>query len=120
MNKNDFKKIKAFHGHLGPYVILGYRAGQIAKKILKEISKAEIFTRKMPPDSCFIDGVQLSTGCTIGCGRLKLVDETNFKKAVFFSKNKKSSFKIRQGVYPITLQKIQKLEDSKLFSITNY
>jgi formylmethanofuran dehydrogenase subunit E len=120
MNKNDLKTIKAFHGHIGPYVVLGFRAGKLARRLLKKINGAKIFTNIRPPDSCFIDGIQLSTGCTIGRGRLKLIKRPSFEKAVFFNKNKKLIFKITPNIYPITLLKVKKLKNSKLFSITNH
>lgn len=62
--------IKSFHGHLGPYVVLGYRMGRIA---LRETGSAghfgldaKVFSILEPPHSCLIDGVQLGSGCTLG------------------------------------------------------
>ncbi|HEC81191.1 MAG TPA: hypothetical protein ENI42_02025, partial [Thermoplasmatales archaeon] len=34
--KETLKRIEQFHGHLGPYVVLGYRMGIIANKFLGE------------------------------------------------------------------------------------
>jgi len=62
--------MKAFHGHLGPYVVLGYRMSKLALIKLKagghfDVS-AEVFTVLEPPCSCIIDGIQLGSGCTLG------------------------------------------------------
>ncbi|MDD4953835.1 MAG: formylmethanofuran dehydrogenase subunit E family protein [Candidatus Omnitrophica bacterium] len=64
-----------FHGHLGPYLVLGLLAGQRA---LKELKCKKYFglnvlawgaTRK--PRSCLIDGLQLSCGATYGKGNIR-------------------------------------------------
>jgi len=62
--------LKTFHGHLGPYVVLGYRMGRIA---LRELHSAGHFGLSSvvhsvlkQPESCLIDGVQLGSGCTLG------------------------------------------------------
>ncbi len=68
----------AFHGHLGPYLVLGLRMGIIAKDILGGdpfAMTAEIHTRKTPPRSCVIDGVQFSSGCTFGKGNIVIKED---------------------------------------------
>ena len=62
--------IRNFHGHLGPFVVLGYRMGRLA---LDETGSsghfgisAEVHSALEPPRSCLIDGVQLGSGCTLG------------------------------------------------------
>jgi len=60
-----------FHGHLGPYLVLGLKAGLFANQIFgRKPMKTEAFikTKTTPPQSCFADGVQFSTGCTLGKG----------------------------------------------------
>jgi formylmethanofuran dehydrogenase subunit E len=64
-----------FHGHLGPFLILGLKAGLYANSILgKDCFKTTAFvkTDTSPPYSCFVDGVQFVTGCTMGKGNVKL------------------------------------------------
>lgn len=59
----------AFHGHLGPYLVLGLKAGELANKIMGGDPfkmKAEVFCPSKPPHSCIVDGIQFSTGCTMG------------------------------------------------------
>jgi len=86
------KKIEDFHGHLGPYVILGYKMGLISNKILGKNpfeKKATIFTNIQPPHSCIIDGIQLSSGCTTGKNNIKILNDENLK-VIFSNKNGKN------------------------------
>jgi len=63
-----------FHGHLGPYLVLGVLAGEAALKKLKCTKyfgldvKVKGVDKK--PKSCLIDGLQLSTGATYGKGNI--------------------------------------------------
>ncbi|MFA5410637.1 MAG: formylmethanofuran dehydrogenase subunit E family protein [Candidatus Omnitrophota bacterium] len=63
-----------FHGHLGPYLVLGIRAGELA---LKKLNCKKYFGLEVKvwgagekPKSCLIDGLQLSTGATYGKGNI--------------------------------------------------
>ena len=88
MNKT-LKEIEKFHGHLGPYAVLGYKMGLIAKEKLGSdpfIKKAIVYTGTTPPISCIVDGIQLGSSCTLGKGNLKTV-EKNQAKAEFFLKD---------------------------------
>ena len=79
------KNIKQFHGHLGPYAVIGYRMGRIANEKLGKDpfnKKAHVWTSNIPPMSCVIDGIQMSSGCTIGKGNLTLLSG-NIPKARF-------------------------------------
>ena len=65
-----------FHGHLGPYLALGLRMGIVAVRVLKpkalhELS-AKVWTKKTPPQSCLLDGIQVSSGCTLGKGNVRV------------------------------------------------
>jgi len=74
-NKELLQRAVEFHGHLGPYLVLGLRAGLYANQILgRDPMKTEAFiqSKTTPPESCFVDGVQLSTGCTFGKGNITL------------------------------------------------
>lgn len=64
-----------FHGHMGPFLVLGLKAGLLANSVLgKDCFKTRtiVTTNPSPPDSCFVDGVQFVTGCTMGKGNIKL------------------------------------------------
>ena len=72
------KKAADFHGHLGPFLVIGVRIGSLSKKILNanagESSKLRV-TARLPlltPFSCIIDGIQATTQCTVGNQKLKV------------------------------------------------
>ena len=70
--------VERFHGHVGPYVVLGYRMGRLAKMRLGVNAfgmSAEVYTNAEPPMSCLLDGVQLGSGCTMGKRNITLHSE---------------------------------------------
>ena len=70
--------LNRFHGHIGPYLVLGYRAGLIANRILGDdpfARRAHSMTGFKPPISCFTDGIQLGSCCTLGKGNITVSDE---------------------------------------------
>ena len=74
---NLIEKGAEFHGHLGPFLVLGIRIGLIG---LRELGAQRKFgqinvTAKLKlsvPFSCLIDGIQIVTKCTVGNRMLKL------------------------------------------------
>ncbi len=75
LSNNLLEAAIEFHGHLGPYLVLGLRAGLLGTKYLGKSYfelKAMVVTDAYPPRSCFIDGVQFTSGCTIGKGNLEV------------------------------------------------
>jgi len=83
---DDLKHLKRFHGHLGPYVVVGYRMGLIARHKLEGKLWAVSFTGPKPPMSCIVDGIQFSSGCTLGKGNISIQDRDE-AKAHFFNEN---------------------------------
>ena len=84
--------IERFHGHLGPYAVIGYRMGKIACEKLNDDpfeKNAEVFTGTTPPISCIVDGIQLGSGCTLGKGNIKITDEKK-PVAIFKDKNRRT------------------------------
>lgn len=67
-----------FHGHLGPYLVLGVLAGELAVKRLKAKKhfglKVDVRGAHKKPKSCLIDGLQLSTGATYGKGNIRKIE----------------------------------------------
>ena len=66
----ELSDLAAFHGHLGPYAVLGARVGAYA---LQRLGAGKYFGMEAwitcagaPPESCFLDGIQVATGCTLG------------------------------------------------------
>lgn len=78
------KRAVEFHGHLGPFLVLGLRMGLVGLRELK-VRRGE---RKLHaiakllytiPFSCTVDGLQMSTRCTIGNKRLKIMNCSGIK-----------------------------------------
>jgi formylmethanofuran dehydrogenase subunit E len=66
-----------FHGHLGPFLVIGVRIGLIGLRELKTTRgdpklQATTLLKHAVPFSCVIDGIQVTTQCTVGNGKLKL------------------------------------------------
>lgn len=62
-----------FHGHLGPWLVLGLKAGTYARRKLMASPfelNARVFCPAGTPYTCFVDGVQFSSGCTMGKGNI--------------------------------------------------
>jgi formylmethanofuran dehydrogenase subunit E len=80
-----------FHGHLGPFLVLGLRAGLLATKHLGKSYfelRARVETTPHPPRSCFIDGVQFASGCTTG--KCNLVVEAGSNVSAEFIRGEQS------------------------------
>jgi formylmethanofuran dehydrogenase subunit E len=66
------------HGHLGPFLVIGVRMGETAKRNLEVDSKnswrlqVSIKTPLSTPFSCVIDGIQATTSCTVGNQKLRI------------------------------------------------
>ena len=89
-----------FHGHLGPYLVLGLKAGLYANQIFgRDPMKTEalIKTNTSPPQSCFADGVQFSTGCTLGKGNISLKEGEGLL-VTFKKNNQKLTLKLKKGI----------------------
>jgi formylmethanofuran dehydrogenase subunit E len=66
-----------FHGHLGPFLVIGVRMGLIGLRELETTRgdpklQATTILKNTVPFSCAIDGIQVTTQCTVGNGKLKL------------------------------------------------
>jgi len=72
------QRMYEFHGHLGPYIVLGYRAGMLAREALESPGyfdlHAEAVCPLKTPMSCFLDGLQMGSGCTVGKRNLIFTD----------------------------------------------
>jgi len=65
-----YERAVEFHGHGGPFMVIGLRMGLYSLERLDAKGWFDMRCRAMvrwrPPDSCVIDGLQVSTGCTTG------------------------------------------------------
>ncbi|MEO0078630.1 MAG: formylmethanofuran dehydrogenase subunit E family protein, partial [candidate division WOR-3 bacterium] len=63
-----------FHGHIGPWLALGVRAGLRAWEKLGVRYQDLVACVRCPdrtPYTCFLDGIQFSSGCTMGKGNIR-------------------------------------------------
>ena len=116
MNLTDsfIDRAAAFHGHLGPFLVLGLRMGFLAQTILKSdpfTMKAEVHTRKTPPFSCVIDGIQFSSGCTLGKGNISVVEDV-----IIFGVFSTNSASIQIHIKQEILESLQKVPREDLES----
>ena len=70
-------RAEEFHGHLGPFLVLGVRMGLIGVRELKAKGnekklRVTAMLKHSVPFSCVIDGIQVATKCTIGNKKLRL------------------------------------------------
>ena len=90
----SLKEAIKFHGHLGPYLILGILAGNLGlKKLgLKKYFglQVKVYGANKKPKSCLIDGLQLSTGATYGKGNIHKRGANDIKIIIENFKNNKT------------------------------
>jgi formylmethanofuran dehydrogenase subunit E len=89
-----------FHGHLGPHLVLGIRMGLLAKSRLEGDPfnlAAEIHTQNRPPHSCIVDGMQFSSGCTLGKGNIA-VEEDDERYGIFSKGSTQITIRIKKEV----------------------
>ena len=74
------------HGHLGIYSTLGAKMGLCAEELLGD-SEGSLsvlsYAGFRPPVSCLNDGLQISTGATLGHGLIRVSDEKARPEAAF-------------------------------------
>jgi formylmethanofuran dehydrogenase subunit E len=82
------EKAVEFHGHLGPFLVLGLRMGVVGLRELnvERGDRRMRVTAKLKysiPFSCAVDGLQIATKCTMGNKKLTITDyagvAANFK-----------------------------------------
>jgi len=54
------------HGHKGPWLVAGYKAGLRALEVLGGSVECSVRLPLTTPYTCLIDGIQGSSGCTLG------------------------------------------------------
>jgi formylmethanofuran dehydrogenase subunit E len=116
----SLKEAIKFHGHLGPYLILGMLAGDLALKKLRCRKyfglKVKVSGANIKPKSCLIDGLQLSTGATYGKGNMQKIKAKTIQ-ILFQTIKENKRLKIRLN--DETIKKLEKLKghkDSKSFA----
>jgi inosine-uridine nucleoside N-ribohydrolase len=81
-----------FHGHLGVFSIVGAKMGIKAREIFgvgPDVLRVTTYAGHKPPFSCLNDGIQVSTGATLGMGLIEVSkDSVTIPSAVFTYKNR--------------------------------
>jgi len=112
--KTMLKRAIDFHGHLGPYLVLGLLAGELALKKLRCRKyfglKVKVWGANKKPKSCLIDGLQLSTGATYGKGNMQKIKAKTIR--ILFQtieENKQLKMRLNDEI----IQKLEKLKGHK-------
>jgi formylmethanofuran dehydrogenase subunit E len=77
-----------FHGHLGVFSIVGAKMGIRAREIFgvgPDMLDVVTYAGSNPPYSCLTDGIQVSTGATMGMGTIHLANEKKAQPSAVFT-----------------------------------
>jgi formylmethanofuran dehydrogenase subunit E len=129
------KELAKFHGHLGPFIVLGYRMGKFALQYYDNNPfslYATVYCSGTTPESCLMDGVQIGSGCTLGKRNIELV--TSPTAEVMFRHADGRAILLKPGNYmkhrsefdsldpELALESFAEamysMEDSELFAVT--
>lgn len=122
MNKKRIGLVEAvrFHGHLGPYLVLGVLAGEFAlsKLCAKKYFGIDIkvWGANKKPKSCLIDGLQLSTGATYGKGNIQKLNGRLIKIMISDTKANRSVILRLSDNLVARLEALKSHRDSELFA----
>jgi len=78
------------HGHLGIYAIIGMKMGiRALEELDAEADHVHVisFAGTQPPVSCMNDGLQVSTGATLGHGLISISNDEDIRPEAIFSYN---------------------------------
>ena len=131
----SLKEAEKFHGHLGPYLVLGILAGELALKRLKAKKyfglEVKVWGANKKPRSCLIDGLQLSTGATYGKGNIRKLNSSIIKVGFHnYLNHKKITLRFKDSLIQklketkthrnskILAKRLYKTDYSKLFNLT--
>ena len=87
------------HGHLGIYSVVGAKMGLKARELLNVgVDRLNVitFAGNIPPLSCLNDGLQISTGATLGQGKITISKDSIFlPKAMFILNDKRIELRLK-------------------------
>lgn len=105
------------HGHTGIYSIIGAKIGIRAMEYFNVgVNNLEVitFAGNKPPLSCFNDGVQISSGSTIGQGLITISDSiSNIPSAIFEFNSQKVNISLKPEI-------AQQMRNEIKYGIENY
>jgi formylmethanofuran dehydrogenase subunit E len=127
MNRHsrELKRTIAFHGHLCPGLLIGYRAAKLGlKRLGSKRSENEELIAIVENNSCAVDAVQVLTGATFGKGNLFFRDHG---KQVFTFALRPSGRAVRVSLQPGAFppgvsreersERLLRAKDEELFAI---
>ena len=104
IEKYGFEEWKAcpltneLHRHLGMYSLIGAKMGVRAREILEapfDVLKVVSFAGKTPPLSCMNDGLQVSTGASLGRGTIEVSEKDYRPEAIFLYRDIKLELRLK-------------------------
>lgn len=108
--KTTIDKAADFHGHLGPFLVIGVRMSLIGIRELN-LKKNEnglrvtAMLRNRTPFSCILDGIQVVTRCTMGNRKLRLKNYSSRIAAKFELQNEEKEVNVL--VNPATFEDLK-------------
>ena len=60
--------------------------------------KAVVYTGTSPPISCMVDGIQLSSGCTLGKGNIEVIDDKRPLAEFYNRSDKRLKIKLKDSL----------------------
>lgn len=111
------KKAADFHGHLGPFLVMGVRMGLIGVRELgvkgnDEKLRVTVMSKYSVPFSCVIDGIQVATKCTVGNKKLRVKNSSGIA-AKFELQNRRC---VSVAVNPVAFNKLKNKLPEKVSS----
>jgi pyrimidine-specific ribonucleoside hydrolase len=99
------------HRHLGIYSLIGAKMGTRAREILEapfDALQVVSHAGSTPPLSCMNDGLQVSTGASLGRGTIKIAQGEPKPEAVFIHGSEKVTLTIKKEILEKIKEDIQK------------
>ena len=110
-----------FHGHLGPFLVLGIRMGVIARSVLKAQNHSDLtaimFLNPNPPASCTVDGVQIASGCTLGKGTIRVSESTDRVAGEFHAGSRMCTITVKPKVLNVLLDGLRNANEKEVLEI---
>lgn len=101
-----------FHRHLGIYSLIGAKMGVRAREILDApFDTLEVISNAgyKPPLSCMNDGLQVSTGASLGRGTIRVLEEQYSPSAIFDYNGLSLTLTLKKEVWEKVKKDIRKL-----------
>ena len=101
-----------FHRHLGVYSIVGAKMGVRAREILEapfDTLEVISYAGSEPPQSCMNDGLQVSTGASLGRGTIQVSDEDPSPEALFIYYDTRLTLSLKTDIWEEIKKDIRKL-----------